>query len=441
VPFARTKGVGELLSASTEVRAATVDATESIPLAWGDRFAGRREGPDGLGGDCDSARLDWLAALESVASTVDGFSLNPGFGLAERASRWMTSPFFEPDSTGRIDGVGAVVATFRWTPVGSETRLPAVSDGLFAEAFSINCELGLAERASRWMTSPFCEPDSTGRIDGVGAVVTTFRWTPVGSETRLPAVSDGLFAEAFSINCELGLAERASRWNNAPFCEPDSTGRIDGVGAVVATFRWTPVGSEARFATVSDGLFAEVFSINCELGLAERASRWIISPFCEPDSTGRIDGVGAVVATFRWTRVGSETPFWTVSSRVFAEGSAPLVSEVRAIVDGVGSTEDRPVAKGEPGFCFEALSLKRPPNEGAKSVVKLGRAPVPGSRMRLRNASLLLAGRTDTPATGDVPRSCDCATARRAASRTSLEIKSMPIDGSEAVADRDVGND
>ena len=255
VSFARTKGVGELLSASTEVRAATVDATESIPLAWGDRFAGRREGLDGLGGDCDSARLDWLAALESVASTVDGFSLNPGFGLAERASRWMTSPFFEPDSTGRIDGVGAVVARFRWA------------------------------------------------------------------------------------------------------------------------------------------------------------------------------------------RVGSETPFWTVSSRVFAEGSAPLVSEVRAIVDGVGSTEDRPVAKGELGFCFESLSLKRPPNEGAKSVVKLGRAPVPGSRMRLRNASLLLAGRTDTPATGDVPRSCDCATARRAASRTSLEIKSMPIDGSEAVADRDVGND
>ena len=161
VPFARTKGVGELLSASTEVRAATVDATESIPLAWGDRFAGRREGPDGLGGDCDSARLDWLAALESVASTVDGFSLNPGFGLAERASRWMTSPFFEPDSTGRIDGVGAVVATFRWTPVGSETRLPTVSDGMFAEAFSINCELVFTERASRWNNALFCEPDSS----------------------------------------------------------------------------------------------------------------------------------------------------------------------------------------------------------------------------------------------------------------------------------------
>ena len=250
-----------------------------------------------------------------------------------------------------------------------------------------------------------------------------------------------MFAEAFSINCELGLAERASRWMTSPFFEPDSTGRIDGVGAVVATFRWTPVGSETRLPTVSDGMFAEAFSINCELGLAERAPRWMTSPFFEPDSTGRIDGVGAVVARFRWTPVGSETPFWTVSSRVFAEGSAPLVSEVRAIVDDVGSTEDRPVAKGELGFCFESLSLKRPPNEGAKSVVKLGRAPVPGSRMRLRKASLLLAGRRDATATCEVPRSCDCATARRAASRTSLEIKSMPIDGSEAVADRDVGND
>ena len=216
---------------------------------------------------------------------------------------------------------------------------------------------------------------------------------------------------------------------------------IDGVGAVVARLRWTRVGSETRFPAVSDGLFAGAVSINSELGFTERVSRWMNAPFCEPDSTGMIDGVGAVVARLRWTRVGSETPFWTVSGRVFAEGSAPLVSEVRAIVDGVGSTEDRPVDKGELGFCFEALSLKRPPNEGAKSVVKLARAPVPGSRMRLRNASLLLAGRTDAPATGDAPRSCDCATARRAASRTSLEIKSLPIDGSEAVADRDVGND
>jgi hypothetical protein len=183
VPFSRIKGAGELLSASAEVRAETVEATGSISLAWGDRFAGRREGLDGLGGDCDSARLDWLAALESVASTVDGFSLNPGFGLAERASRWITSPFCEPDSAGRIDGVGVVVARLRCTPVGFGTSFLTVSDGLFAEAFSVNTELGFAERASRWMNAPFCEPDSAGRIDGVGAVVARFRCAPVGLGT------------------------------------------------------------------------------------------------------------------------------------------------------------------------------------------------------------------------------------------------------------------
>ena len=47
VPFSRIKGAGELLSASAEVRAETVEATGSISLAWGDRFAGRREGADG----------------------------------------------------------------------------------------------------------------------------------------------------------------------------------------------------------------------------------------------------------------------------------------------------------------------------------------------------------------------------------------------------------
>jgi hypothetical protein len=82
---------------------------------------------------------------------------------------------------------------------------------LFAEAFSINCELGFTKRASRWITSPFCEPDSTGRIDGVGVVVARFRWTPVRLGTSFWTVSDGLFAEAFSINCELGFTERASR--------------------------------------------------------------------------------------------------------------------------------------------------------------------------------------------------------------------------------------
>ena len=255
VPLSEFRSVGKAVSASREVRAETVDASVSVPRAWGDRFAGRRGDTAGLGCDGDSARLDWMAAFKPTASMVG----------------------------------------------------------------------------------------------------------------------------AFSINTELGFTERASRWMNAPFCEPDSIEMIDGVEVVVARFRWT--------------------------------------------------------------RVGLGTSFWTVSGRVFAEGSAPLVSEVRAIVDGVESTEDRPVANGELEFCFEALSLKSPPNAGDKSVVKLARAPVPGSRMRLRNASLLLAGRTDAPATGDAPRSCDCATARRAASRTSLEIESLPNDGSEAVADRDVGND
>jgi hypothetical protein len=110
-------------------------------------------------------------------------------------------------------------------------------------------------------------------IDGVGAVVARFRWAPVGLETSFWTVSDGLFAEAFSINCELRFTERASRWMNTPFCEPDSACVIDGVGAVVARFRWAPVRLGTSFWTVSDGLFAEAFSINCELGFTERASR------------------------------------------------------------------------------------------------------------------------------------------------------------------------
>ena len=110
-------------------------------------------------------------------------------------------------------------------------------------------------------------------IDGVGGVVARFRWAPVGSETRFAAVSDGLFAEAFSVNTELGFTERASRWINAPFCEPDSIEMIDGVEVVVARFRWTRVGLGTSFWTVSDGVFAEAFSINSELGFAERVSR------------------------------------------------------------------------------------------------------------------------------------------------------------------------
>jgi hypothetical protein len=47
----------------------------------------------------------------------------------------------------------------------------------------------------------------------------------------------------------------------------------------------------------------------------------------------------------------------------------------------------------------------------------------------------------DATATGEAPRICDSATARRAASRTPLEIGSLPIDGWEAVAEREAGND
>ena len=88
---------------------------------------------------------------------------------------------------------------------------------------------------------------------------------------------------------------------------------IDGVGVVVARFRWTRVGLGTSFWTVSNGVFAGTFSINSELGFAERASRWINAPFCEPDSIEMIDGVGVVVARFRWTRVGLGISFWTVS--------------------------------------------------------------------------------------------------------------------------------
>ncbi len=74
-------------------------------------------------------------------------------------------------------------------------------------------------------------------IDGVGVVVARLRWTRVGLGTSFWTVSYGVFAEAFSVNTELGFTERVSRWMNAPFCEPDSIERIDGVGGVVARFR------------------------------------------------------------------------------------------------------------------------------------------------------------------------------------------------------------
>ena len=216
---------------------------------------------------------------------------------------------------------------------------------------------------------------------------------------------------------------------------------IDGVEVVVARFRWTRVGLGTSFWRVSDGVFAGAFSINSELGFTERASRWMNAPFCEPDSIEMIDGVEVVVARFRWTRVGLGTSFCTVSNGVFAEGSAPLDSEIRDGVDGDGRKGDRLDADGVPELGLKALSLKRSPKGGAKSVVKLGRVSIPGSRIRLRKASLLLAGRTDATATCEVPRICDSATARRAASRTSLAIGSLPIDGWEAVAEREVGND
>ena len=317
VPLSEFRSVGKPVSASREVRAETVDASVSVPRAWGDRFAGRRGDAAGLGCDGDSARFDWMAAFKPTASMVG--------------------------------------------------------------AFSINSELGFTERASRWMNAPFCEPDSIEMIDGVEVVVARFRWTRVGLGTSFWTVSDGVFAGAFSVNTELGFTERASRWMNAPFCEPDSTCVIDGVGAVVATFRWTPVGLGTRFAAIS---------------------RWLL-----------------------------------------AEGSPLLGSGVGDGVDATGRKEDRLDADGIPELGLKALSLKRSPKGGAKSVVKLGRVSIPGSRIRLRKASLLLAGRTDATATCEVPRICDSATARRAASRTSLAIGSLPIDGWEAVAEREVGND
>ena len=165
------------------------------------------------------------------------------------------------------------------------------------------------------------------------------------------------------------------------------------------------------------------------------------TPFCEPDSTGRTDDAAVAVATFRCTPVGSETRLAAVSRWLLAEGSPLLASGVGDGVDATGRKGDRLAADGDPGFGLEVESLKRSPKEGAKSVVKLGRVSTPGSRMRLRKASLLLAGRTDATATGEAPRICDCATARRAASRTPLAIGSLPIDGWEAVAEREVGND
>jgi hypothetical protein len=250
-----------------------------------------------------------------------------------------------------------------------------------------------------------------------------------------------LFAEGFSVNTELEFTERASRWMNAPFCEPDSIERIDGVGVVVARFRWAPVGTKTRLAAVSDGLVAEAFSVNTELGFTERASRWMNAPFCEPDSAFVIDGVGVVVARFCWAPVGTKIRLAAISRWLLAEGSPLLGSGVGDGVDVTGRKGDRLAADEDPGFGLEVESLKRSPKGGAKSVVKLGRAPVPGSRMRLRKASLLLAGRTDATATCEEPRICDSATARRAASRTPLAIGSLPIDGWEAVAEREVGND
>ncbi len=165
------------------------------------------------------------------------------------------------------------------------------------------------------------------------------------------------------------------------------------------------------------------------------------APFCEPDSIEMIDGVGVVVATFRWTPVGTEIRFAAISRWLRAEGSPLLGSGVGDGVDATGRKGDRLAADGDPGFGLDVESLKRSPKGGAKSVVKLGRVSVPGSRIRLRKASLLLAGRTDATATCEVPRICDSATARRAASRTPLAIGSLPIDGWEAVAEREVGND
>ena len=165
------------------------------------------------------------------------------------------------------------------------------------------------------------------------------------------------------------------------------------------------------------------------------------APFCEPDSTGRTDDAAVAVATFRWTPVGTKTRLAAISLWLLAEGSPLLASGFGDGVDATGRKGDRLAADGDPGFGLEVESLKRSPKGGAKSVVKLGRVSTPGSRMRLRKASLLLAGRTDATATGEAPRICDCATARRAASRTPLAIGSLPIDGWEAVAEREVGND
>ena len=89
---------------------------------------------------------------------------------------------------------------------------------------------------------------------------------------------------------------------------------------------------------------------------------------------------------------------------MFAESSAPLGSEVRDGVDDDGKKDDKLDADGVPEFGLKSLSLKRSPKGGAESVVKLGKVPSPGSRMRLRKASLLLAGRTVAPETGGVPR-------------------------------------
>ena len=111
VPLSEFRSVGKPVSASREVRAETVDASVSVPRAWGDRFAGRRGDTAGLGCDGDSARFDWMAAFKPTASMV--------------------------------------VARFRWTRVGLGTSFWTVSNGVFAGAFSVNTELGFAERVSR----------------------------------------------------------------------------------------------------------------------------------------------------------------------------------------------------------------------------------------------------------------------------------------------------